>query len=197
MPNKSIYLSKLLLSLNVVACGNRKKYICIFFKRYKKTTLILWKVAQFYINRFWKIYKIHYNTYQRNNIWTILIQDNSSFWYFHVIGSCLESYWTKLLIRLSREQLINQYRVNSYYRLSSFAMRFLQKMYQWKLWQFLIIILCNISWLMTLVKSSNLVFLLFPSNTSVVNLLEKEATNASHIFIQLISFLAVSFTFLL
>ena len=36
MPNKSIYLSKLLLSLNVVACGNRKKYICIFYKRYKK-----------------------------------------------------------------------------------------------------------------------------------------------------------------
>ena len=122
------------------------------------------------------------------NLRTISIQDNSSFWYFHVIESCLESYWTKLLIRLSREQLINQYRVNLYYRLSSFAMRFLQKIYQWKLWQFLIIILCNIGWLMALVKNSNLVFLLFPSNTSVVNLLEKEATNASYIFIQLISF---------
>ena len=36
MPNKSIYLSKLLLSLNVVACGNHKKYICIFSKGTRK-----------------------------------------------------------------------------------------------------------------------------------------------------------------
>ena len=36
MPNKSIYLSKLLLSLKVVACGNHKKYICIFSKGTRK-----------------------------------------------------------------------------------------------------------------------------------------------------------------
>ena len=47
MPNKSIYLSKLLLSLNVVACGNHKKYICIFSKGIGKTTLIWRNLAQF------------------------------------------------------------------------------------------------------------------------------------------------------